>query len=90
MQFVAAPAVQFSRGPGQVERLAGLEGRAPNGRGGCFWELKGRPVKAHWGLLIRAGLKTCENRSFRVPPGFYLVHASISLSFFEGGSGDWD
>ena len=47
-------------------------------------------VKAHWGLLIRAGLKTCENRSFRVPPGFYLVHASSSLSFSEWCAGsDW-
>ena len=40
-------------------------------------------VKAHWGLLIRSGLMTCENRSFRVPPGFYLVHASGSLSFSD-------
>jgi len=44
-------------------------------------------VKAHWGLLIRSGLKTCENRSFRVPPGFYLVHASGSLSFSEWRAG---
>jgi len=40
-------------------------------------------VKAHWGLLIRSGIKTCENRSFRVPSDFYLVHASSSLSFSE-------
>ncbi len=47
-------------------------------------------VKAHWGLLISAGLKTCENRSFRVSPGFYLVHASGSLSFSEWRAGcDW-
>ena len=44
-------------------------------------ELRAFTVKAHWGLLIRAGLKTCESRCFRVPPGFYLVHASNSLSF---------
>ena len=44
-------------------------------------------VKAHWGLLISAGLKTCENRSFRVSPGFYLVHASGSLSFSEWYAG---
>ena len=53
-------------------------------------ELKAFTVKAHWGLLIRSGLKTCENRSFRVPPGFYLVHASNSLSFSEWRAGfDW-
>lgn len=47
-------------------------------------------VKAYRGLMIRAGLKTCENRSFRVPPGFYLVHASNSLSFSEWRAGfDW-
>lgn len=47
-------------------------------------------VKAHWGLLIQSGLKTCENRCFRVPPGFYLVHASNSLSFSEWRAGfDW-
>ena len=52
--------------------------------------LRAFTVKAHWGLLISAGLKTCENRSFRVPPGFYLVHASNSLSFSEWRSGfDW-
>ena len=44
-------------------------------------------VKAHWALLISAGLKTCENRSFRVSPGFYLVHASGSLSFSEWRAG---
>lgn len=49
--------------------------------------LRAFTVKAHWGLLIRAGFKTCENRSFRVPPGFYLVHASSSLSFSEWGAG---
>ncbi|MDD4440350.1 MAG: hypothetical protein PHX41_00505 [Kiritimatiellae bacterium] len=53
-------------------------------------ELKAFTVKAHWGLLIRSGLKTCENRSFRVSPGFYLVHASGSLSFSEWRAGfDW-
>ena len=53
-------------------------------------ELRAFTVKAHWGLLIRSGLKTCENRSFRVPPGFYLVHASNSLSFSEWRAGfDW-
>ena len=53
-------------------------------------ELKAFTVKAHWGLLIRSGLKTCENRSFRVQPGFYLVHASNSLSFSEWRAGfDW-
>lgn len=53
-------------------------------------ELKAFTVKAHWGLLIRSGLKTCENRTFRVPPGFYLVHASGSLSFSEWCAGrDW-
>ena len=50
-------------------------------------ELRAFTVKAHWGLLIRAGVKTCENRSFRVPPGFYLVHASNSLSFSEWCAG---
>ena len=50
-------------------------------------ELKAFTVKAHWGLLIRQGMKTCENRSFRVPPGFYLVHASSSLSFSEWCAG---
>ena len=49
--------------------------------------LRAFTVKAHWGLLIRSGLKTCENRSFRVPPGFYLVHASSSLSFSEWCAG---
>ena len=53
-------------------------------------ELKAFTVKAHWGLLIRSGLKTCENRCFRVPPGFYLVHTSNSLSFSEWRAGfDW-
>ena len=53
-------------------------------------ELRAFTVKAHWGLLIRSGLMTCENRSFRVPPGFYLVHASNSLSFSEWRAGfDW-
>ena len=53
-------------------------------------ELRAFTVKAHWGLLIRSGLKTCENRSFRVPPGFYIVHASNSLSFSEWRAGcDW-
>ncbi|HPS08767.1 MAG TPA: hypothetical protein PLG22_14655 [Kiritimatiellia bacterium] len=50
-------------------------------------ELRAFTVKAHWALLISAGLKTCENRSFRVPPGFYLVHASNSLSFSEWSAG---
>ena len=50
-------------------------------------ELRAFTVKAHWGLLIRQGMKTCENRSFRVPPGFYLVHASNSLSFSEWCAG---
>lgn len=45
--------------------------------------LRAFTVKAHWGLLIRSGIKTCENRSFRVPSVFYLVHASSSLSFSE-------
>ncbi|MEI7902766.1 MAG: hypothetical protein WCK89_21170 [bacterium] len=49
--------------------------------------LRAFTVKAHWGLLIRSGLKTVENRGFRVPPGFYLVHASSSLSFSEWCSG---
>ena len=49
--------------------------------------LRAFTVKAHWGLLIRSGLMTCENRSFRVPPGFYLVHASGSLSFSEWYAG---
>ena len=53
-------------------------------------ELKAFTVKAHWGLLICAGLMTCESRSFRVSPGFYLVHASGSLSFSEWRAGfDW-
>lgn len=47
--------------------------------------LRAFTVRPHWGLLIRAGLKTCENRSFRAPPGFYLVHASASLGFYEWG-----
>ncbi len=52
--------------------------------------LKAFTVKAHWGLLIRSGLKTVENRSFHVPPGFYLVHASSSLSYSEWSEGrDW-
>ncbi len=50
-------------------------------------ELRAFTVKAHWGLLIRSGLMTCENRSFRVPPGFYLVHASGSLSSSEWRAG---
>ena len=50
-------------------------------------ELKAFTVKAHWGLLIRQGMKTCENRSFRVPPCFYLVDASSSLSFSEWCAG---
>jgi len=49
--------------------------------------LRAFTVKAHWGLLIRAGLMTCENRSYRVPPGFYLVHASGNLSFSEWYAG---
>ncbi len=48
-------------------------------------ELKAFTVKTHWGLLIRSSLKTSEKRCFRVPPGFYLVHASISRSFSEYG-----
>lgn len=50
-------------------------------------EMKAFTVKAHWGLLIRQGIKTCENRCFRVPSGFYLVHASSSLSFSEWCAG---
>ena len=53
-------------------------------------ELMAFTVKAHWGLLISAGLKTRETRSFRVSPGIYLVHASGSLSFSEWRAGfDW-
>lgn len=40
-------------------------------------------VKPHWGLLIRAGLKTVENRSFRVPPGFYLVHCASRFTLTQ-------
>lgn len=48
-----------------------------------YMKIRAFTVKAHWGLLIRSGIKTCENRTFRAPPGFYLVHASSSLSFSE-------
>jgi len=68
-------------------RTSNIQRRTPNTeRKG----LRAFTVKAHWGLLIRSGLMTCENRSFRVPPGFYLVHASGSLSFSEWRAGfDW-
>jgi hypothetical protein len=47
-------------------------------------------VKAHWGLLIRAGLKTVENRNFRVPPGYYLVHCSNRVTFSDWSvARDW-
>ena len=65
-------------------RTSNIQRRPPNTE---RKELKAFTVKAHWGLLISAGLKTCENRSFRVPPGFYLVHASGSLSFSEWYAG---
>ena len=65
-------------------RTSNIQRRTPNTeRKG----LRAFTVKAHWGLLIRSGLMTCENRSFRVPPGFYLVHASGSLSFSEWYAG---
>ena len=68
-------------------RTTNIQRRTPNTE---RKELKAFTVKAHWGLLIRSGLKTCENRCFRVPPGFYLVHASNSLSFSEWRAGfDW-
>ena len=68
-------------------RTSNIQLRTPNAeRKG----LRAFTVKAHWGLLIRAGLKTVENRNCRVPTGFYLVHASSSLSFSEWRSGfDW-
>ncbi len=65
-------------------RTSDIQRRTPN------FERKGLrafTVKAHWGLLIRAGLKTVENRSFRVPPGLYLVHASNNLSFSDWCAG---
>ena len=47
-------------------------------------------VKAHWGLLIRAGLKTVENRNFRVPPGFYFVHCASRVHLNEWAvAKDW-
>lgn len=68
-------------------RMSNIQRRTPNTE---RKELKAFTVKAHWALLISAGLKTCENRSFRMPPGFYLVHASGSLSFSEWRAGfDW-
>jgi hypothetical protein len=65
-------------------RTSNIQRRTPNTERKV---LRAFTVKAHWGLLIRAGLKTCENRSFRVPAGFYLVHASGSLSFSEWYAG---
>ncbi len=65
-------------------RMLNIQRRTPNIE---RKELRAFTVKAHWGLLIRSGVKTCENRSFRVPPGFYLVHASNSLSFSEWCAG---
>lgn len=68
-------------------RTSSIQRRTPNTE---RKELMAFTVKAHWALLISAGLKTCESRSFRVPPGFYLVHASASLSFSEWRAGrDW-
>ena len=65
-------------------RTSNIQRRTPNTERKV---LRAFTVKAHWGLLISAGLKTCENRSFRVSPGFYLVHASGSLSFSEWYAG---
>ena len=65
-------------------RTSNIQRRTPNTE---RKELMAFTVKAHWALLISAGLKTCENRSFRVSPGFYLVHASGSLSFSEWRAG---
>ncbi len=50
----------------------------------------GFTVKPHWGLLIRAGVKTVENRSFRVPPGFYLVHCASRVTLGQWAiARDW-
>ena len=65
-------------------RTSNIHRRTPNTE---RKELRAFTVKVHWGLLIRSGLMTCESRSFRVPPGFYLVHASGSLSFSEWRAG---
>ncbi len=47
-------------------------------------------VKPHWGLMIRAGLKTVENRNFRVPPGYYLVHCANRVTFSQWSvAKDW-
>ena len=47
-------------------------------------------LKPHWGLLIRAGLKTVENRNFRVPLGFYLVHCASRIHLNEWAvAKDW-
>jgi len=47
-------------------------------------------VKPHWGLLIRAGLKTVENRNFRVPPGLYFVHCANRVTFAQWSvARDW-
>lgn len=40
-------------------------------------------VKPFWALLIMAGRKDVENRTFRAPPGRYLVHASRGYSYAE-------
>lgn len=40
-------------------------------------------VKPFWALLIMADIKDVENRTFRAPPGRYLVHASRSYSWAE-------
>lgn len=60
-----------------------LPRRRRKAKGLAMKPLMALTVKAHWGLLIRSDLKTCEDRSFRVPPGFFLVHASNSHSFSE-------
>lgn len=50
----------------------------------------GFTVKPHWGLLIRAVIKTVENRNFRVPPGFYLVHCSSRFTLSQWAvAKDW-
>ena len=47
-------------------------------------------LKPHWGLLIRAGLKTVENRNFRVPTGTYLVHCANRVTFAQWAvAKDW-
>jgi hypothetical protein len=47
-------------------------------------------VKPHWGLLIRSGFKTVENRNFRVPPGFYLVHCANRVTLAQWSvAKDW-